>query len=132
MTRTEAREVAFALLFENNFKDDSADDIMALAAEYREMKISGFGRGLFTGAMENLTAIDEQLDKALVNWSSSRLSKVARTAMRLCVYELAYTDIHTEVAINEALELIKKYDSPESASFANGVLGTVVNNIKGA
>ena len=80
--------------------------------------------------MEKLSEIDALLESALINWRSERISKVARTAMRLCIYEFAFTDIQGEIAINEALELIKKYDCPESAAFANGVLGTVYATVK--
>ncbi|MBQ3080920.1 MAG: transcription antitermination factor NusB [Clostridia bacterium] len=130
MTRTEAREAAFILLFEQNFKDDPIEETLSLAHEARELKISGFGKGLFSGAMEKLSEIDALLESALINWRSERISKVARTAMRLCIYEFAFTDIQGEIAINEALELIKKYDCPESAAFANGVLGTVYATVK--
>ena len=130
MTRTEAREAAFILLFEQNFKDDPIEETLSLAHEARELKISGFGKGLFSGAMEKLGEIDALLESALNNWRSERISKVARTAMRLCIYEFAFTDTQGEIAINEALELIKKYDTPDSASFANGVLGTVYATVK--
>jgi len=130
MTRTEAREAAFILLFEQNFKDDPVEETLSLAREARELKISGFGKGLFEGTMAKISEIDALLDSALINWRSERVSKVAKTAMRLCIYEFTYTDMQAEVAINEALELIKKYDSPESANFANGVLGGVYTTVK--
>jgi len=130
MTRTEAREAAFTLLFEQDFKNEPAEETVELAYEAREMKISGFGKGLFFGTCEKLAEIDQKLDSALINWRSERLSKVARTAMRLCIYEFTYTDIQGEIAINEALELIKKFDGAESAAFANGVLGTVYAAVK--
>ncbi len=125
MTRKEAREAAFLLLFEQSFGANAADGTLQLAEAERELKISGFGRGLFFGAAEHLAEIDERLDKALHNWQSGRVSRVALTAMRLCVYEMCFTETESEVAINEAIELIKKFDGEESASFANGVLGGV-------
>lgn len=125
MTRREAREAAFLLLFEQGFKDAAPDETLSLAAESREMKISGFGKGLFSGTLQNLEAIDEKLDNALIKWDSDRISRVARTAMRLCVYEIMFTDTDTQIAVNECLEIVKKFDCEESASFANGVLGGV-------
>lgn len=125
MTRKEAREAAFLLLFEQSFDDKPIEQTMALAAEEREQKISGFGKSLLFGTCEKLADIDAKLDVALHNWRTERVSRVALTAMRLCVYELCYTDTDGEIAINEALELIKKFDGEESASFANGVLGGV-------
>ncbi len=131
MTRREAREAAFLLIFEQSFKEDGADEILALAAEAREMKISGFGKGLFLGVTENLAAIDAELDKALIKWDSNRISRVALTALRLCAYEMMFTELDAEIAVNEALELIKKFDGEESASFANGVAGGIYKSIKG-
>lgn len=125
MTRKEAREAAFLLLFEQSFTDSPIEQTMALAAEEREQKISGFGKSLLLGTCEKLADIDARLERALHNWRTERVSRVALTAMRLCVYELCYTDTDGEIAINEALELIKKFDGEESASFANGVLGGV-------
>lgn len=131
MTRKEAREAAFLLLFEQDFNANSVDETISLAMNERELKISGFGKGLFFGTCEKLADIDKQLESALLNWRSERVSKVAFTAMRLCTYELCYTDIDGVIAINEAIELIKKFDGEESASFANGVLGGVYKAVKG-
>ena len=131
MTRREAREAAFLLLFEQSFKEDGAEDILALAAEAREMKISGFGKGLFLGVTQNLAAVDEKLEKALIKWDSDRISRVALTALRLCTYEMMFTELETEIAVNEALELIKKFDGEESAAFANGVAGGIYKALKG-
>ena len=55
-----------------------------------------------------------------------RLSKMLLTALRIAVYEIGYTEISPAVAINEAVNLIKIYDSPESASYGNGVLASYV------
>ncbi len=131
MTRKEAREAAFLLLFEQEFNAIPAEETLELAATEREQKISAFGKGLFFGATEKMGEINEHLEAALHNWRSERVSKVAMAAMRLCTYELCYTDIESEIAINEALELIKKFDGEESASFANGVLGGVYKSVKG-
>jgi len=126
MTRREAREAAFLLLFEQDFKrGDPAEETLELAAAWREMKISGFGRSLFTGAAANLGVLDAHLEKALINWKSERVSRAARTALRLCAYEMMFTETDAEVAINEAIELVKKFDGGEGASFVNGVIGGV-------
>ncbi len=131
MTRKEAREEAFLLLFEQSFGANTAEDAMTLAAEWRELKISGFGKGLFFGTVEHLEEIDSVVSAALIGWNTERISRVVLTAARLCVYELKYTELETEIAINEALELVKKFDSEESTSYINGVLGTVVAAVRG-
>lgn len=131
MTRREAREAAFCLIFEKSFKgDDSGDTLIANAAEARELKINEFGKGLFEGTVAKFEEIDPYIDEALISWKKDRVSRVAYAAMRLCTYELLHSEIDSEIAINEAIELIKKFDSPEAASYANGVLATVNKKIK--
>lgn len=130
MTRREAREEAFLLLFEQSFGANSAEDALSFAADAREVKLSGFGKGLYFGTMENLAEIDGIVSEALIGWNSERISRVVRAAARLCVYELKFTELDTEIAINEALELVKKFDGEESASYINGVLGTVASKLR--
>ncbi len=131
MTRKEAREEAFLLLFEQSFGANSAEDALSFAADAREMKISGFGKGLFFGTVENLAEIDAVVSDALIGWNTDRISRVVLSAARLCVYELKFTELETEIAINEALELVKKFDGEESASYINGVLGTIAAKLRG-
>lgn len=133
MTRREAREAAFCLVFEQGFNSEqSGETLINNAVESRELKISEFGRSLFEGTTANLEVIDEYIDEALINWKKDRVSRVAYAAMRICVYEILFTKIDSEIAINEAIELIKRFDSPEAGSYANGVLATVNNKIKTA
>ena len=73
---------------------------------------------------ELLTIIGENLAKG---WRADRISKVARSVLLLAVYEIKYADdVPAPVAINEAVELAKKFDEPDSSAFVNGVLAGVV------
>ena len=65
------------------------------------------------------------IEKDSKNWSASRMSGVVRTALRLSIYELLCTDIPPKVAINEALELVKKYGNEQEPAFVNGILNRI-------
>lgn len=127
MSRTEARNNAFILLFECAF-DASADreEVLSLAEENHEILLDDFVRALFHGVLDHRDEIDGIISSYCKNRTAARLSKMLLTALRIAVYEIAYTDTPAAVAINEAVNLIKTYDSPESASYGNGVLASYV------
>ena len=73
--------------------------------------------------MENLTKIDAMLNEKTTGWTTDRMGKVDLTILRLAVYEITMDEqVPTSVAINEAVELAKKYGGDESPAFINGVL----------
>ena len=75
---------------------------------------------------EHLSELDELISAHAVGWKSERLSKVSRAIMRLCIYEMLYSDdVPASVAINEALEIAKIYDHDKAPSFINGVVNAV-------
>lgn len=126
MTRREARELAFVLLFERSFSDDTIADILENAGEARDIVADGFAVSLAEGAVEHLDEIDEMISANAHNWSRERLSRVALSILRLAIYEMVFVDdIPVSVSINEAVELAKCYGGDADASFINGVLGGV-------
>ncbi len=131
MTRKEAREQAFYLIFENQFKTESVEEVLENAVLSRDLEEDKYIRTVFAGTYENLEKIDEHISNSAKGWSLSRISKTALAAMRLCVYEMIWcSDIPVSVSINEAVEIIKKFASNEDASFANGILGTISKKLK--
>ena len=72
---------------------------------------------------DNIEEIDTAINENLVGWSAKRISKVSRAILRLAVCELMYSDIPVGVAINEAVDMAKKFSSDEAPAFINGVLG---------
>ncbi|MGI6265396.1 MAG: transcription antitermination factor NusB [Acutalibacteraceae bacterium] len=126
MTRREARELAFVLLFEKNFTDESVEQILQNAGEARGVEPDEFAMRLARGAEGRLGELDALIDRYAHKWSQKQLSRVALTLMRLAVYEMQYEEeIPVSVAINEAVELAKKYGGEEEAAFINGVLGGI-------
>lgn len=134
MTRKEQREATFELLFEREFRtDESAEEIFALSTENRDIDSvkEKYIKDTFFGVVEHEDEIDALINASSNGWKVSRLSKATRSALRLCVYEMLYCeDIPSSVSINEALELVKKFDDPKSRAFTNGVLNNIKNTLE--
>lgn len=132
MTRREAREAAFGLLFETEFRSDEAiDNIYKTSTENREIREDPYIREVYFGTMDKLTELDDTIEKHAKGWTISRMSRVSRTVLRLAVYEMLYMRdrVPVRVSINEAIELSKKYDSEKARGFINGILNAVKNSL---
>ena len=127
MTRHEARELAFILVFEKSFQPElTIDELIKNAVDSDVFKANNFSETLAKKVYENLDEIDETINENLVGWSASRISKVSRAILRLAVCEMKFSEgLPIGVAINEAVEIAKKYATKEDASYINGVLGTI-------
>ncbi|MBQ6884744.1 MAG: transcription antitermination factor NusB [Clostridia bacterium] len=129
MTRKQAREEAFILIFEKEFNNDSLEDILSLAEEVRDIIADEYIKNVFFGVFEKCDIIDEVISQNAVGWSIKRITKTALAILRLAIYEIKFcADIPNAVSINEAVELAKKYATKEDASFINGILSTVIKN----
>lgn len=124
MTRREAREQAFILLFERSFSGDPIADILENAGEARDLIGDEFAVSLAQGAAEHTEEIDELISAHAHHWSRDRLSRVTLAILRLAIYEMKWLDnIPVSVSVNEAVELAKRYGGDTDAAFINGVLG---------
>ena len=126
--RRAARETVFALLYETEFHaGESAEEIYALAVDNREIDPeNAYIRDVYFGVMANIEAVDALIGRHAKGWKTNRLSRVSRAVLRLGAYELAFVeDVPAPVAINEAVELSKKFDDPKARAFINGVLNAV-------
>ena len=134
INRREAREAVFELLFETEFRaDEQKEEIFATSSENREIAPDNYIREAYFGVQEHMEEIDELINRFAKGWKTNRISKVSRSILRLCVYEMLYCkDIPESVSINEAVELCKKYDEEKARAFINGVLNSVKNEITGA
>jgi N utilization substance protein B len=89
-----------------------------------------FAEELIHGAIEHMTAVDEEIKTHAKNWTFDRIAKVDLSVLRLAIYELLKrTDIPPIVSINEAIELGKIYSNPDSKRFINGILDQMKNKI---
>ncbi len=126
MTRREAREQSFIIIFEKSINGLSVEDILENAKDARDFKDDEYIIKTVNGVFDNLEEIDSRISDNLKGWTISRISKVCLAVMRLCVYEILFADdIPDSAAINEAVELCKKFATSEESSYVNGILGTV-------
>ena len=141
MVRNTAREIAVHLSYELSFTDKTAEELLdqrltaaafaELAEEedlYREApnaKQSAYIRRLVQGVDEHGAELDGYIEKYAKGWKFSRIPLVASAVMRVAMYEVMYMpDIPDAAAINEAVEIAKKYETPETVKFINGILGS--------
>lgn len=131
LTRSEAREQAFMLLFSKSFNDEPLEATIDDNAELYNGGICGYAQAVVTAIDSLQDEIDEIISKYLKKgWSISRISRPSLAILRLAVYEIKYLDsVPQSVSINEAVELSKKYSIDES-KFVNGVLGAFVRDIE--
>lgn len=127
MTRKQAREEAFILVFEKQFNEDSLENIIELAVEVRDITPDDYINKVFFGVYEHIDELDGIISSNAIGWKIGRISKTSLAILRLAVFEIKYMeDIPQSVSINEAVELCKKYATKEDASFVNGILASVV------
>ncbi|GMT41764.1 MAG: N utilization substance protein B [bacterium] len=128
-----SREAAIKILYTLEFAEK---DIAGVAGEYwlnRKVtsKFKEYAMNLVLGVCERKNEIDEIINNASAHWNVDRMPEVDRNILRLAVYELiGCNEIPTAVVINEAVELAKRYSGKESASFVNGVLGKIQEQVK--
>ena len=143
MVRNTAREIAIHLSYELSFTDKpidtllderlTADTFATLAEEdpiYTEApnaKQADYIRRLVKGVNEHAAELDGYIAKYAKGWSFARIPLVASAIMRVSMDEMLYMpDIPNGAAINEAVEIAKKYETPETVKFINGILGSFV------
>ena len=130
MTRSESREAAFVLAFEQFFlADESAEDIIASASEGGLLRMSQYALTVFRQVSERAPEWDEQIARHLKNWTLERISPVCRSILRVALAEIGAGLCPVGVAINEAVELAKKYGTDDDYAFVNGLLGAVAREL---
>jgi len=134
MKRSELRESIFKLLFMGDFNSkEEMPQQLALYFETLEQEHAGldekdqaYMEQKYQHVQEHLESIDKMLNETASRWKTSRMSKVDLNILRLGVYEMVYDEeIPVRVAINEAVEIAKRFGGDESASFINGILGKI-------
>lgn len=134
MGRREMREHIFKLLFlrEFNQSEEMPEQIRMYFESLEELAPmnEAYMQNKYEKILERLAEIDEILNQASSGWKVSRMSKVDVNILRLAVYEMKYDeDVPVKVAINEAVELAKKFGGDDSSSFVNGILGKIAKEL---
>lgn len=143
MTRSNAREIAMHFVFELAFSDVKADQLLeqgldpeafadrgqveTLYAEYPDEEAKTYIVSLVRGVADHGAELDGYIARHAKGWKFSRIDRVASAIMRVTMYEILYMpDVPNKVAINEAVEISKKYVDDDVVRFINGILGSFV------
>lgn len=141
MTRTAAREIAVRLCFRLSFLEEGAENVPEdffepsyyatlkeedkLFDEAPDEEQRRYIETVVRGVAAHRTELHEQIEKYAENWKIGRISRIAVAILETALFELLYMpDVPPAAAINEAVELGKRYEEPETAAFINGILGS--------
>ena len=128
--RRRARMLAFQTLYEVDISSHQPDEVIARLTDelHLDPTVSSYARELVAGVARHRGAVDELISKYAPAWPVGQMAAVDRNVLRMGIFEAVFnsTTIPVGVAINEAVELAKRYGSENSARFVNGVLGRVV------
>jgi N utilization substance protein B len=122
--RAQRRGSAF-LLYQRDLTGAGFPELFVAYERDHGQPVSEFMRGQVEGAWNEREQLDAAIDGAAEGWSSERMAVLERNILRLAVWELRTADVPPAVAIDEAVELAKRYASPEAAGLVNGVLGRI-------
>lgn len=138
MNRRQAREAALCMIFDYSFhsEGEEGEQLELYLDNFQDKDEKNLSEKLrndeyftkvYFGVISNISELDETIEAHSKKWSSKRISRVSRSIMRLALYEIKHMDdIPTQVSINEAVELAKKFDADDSYTFVNGILGAIV------
>ena len=126
MNRSAQREAVFKMLFAAGFLiDEEPEPVYERLLQSEEYEDGEYLRKAFFGVTETRDELDGIIQSCAKGWKLNRISKVALCVMRLSVYEMKYiTDVPFAASINEAVELVKRYDEEKTVKFVNGVLNS--------
>ena len=126
--RSRAREIALQALFQEDLNPDNALSNLGafLGARLGDDTLREFAKQLVLGVKRNQEELDALLASKAEHWSVSRMPATDRNLLRLGAYEIRYSDTPDRVAINEAVELAKRYGTANSPQFINGILDKLI------
>jgi len=130
--RTLGREAALQMLYAKEASGNTTPEV--IVGFWRETPADAEGRAygdeIVRGVLAELETLDEWITRASDNWRIERMARVDRNVLRIATYELLrQSDVPRSVALDEAINLAKKYGSDESGKFVNGVLSRVANEL---
>src|SRR5215472_9625110 len=131
--RSRGREVALQVLYQVEQNPGVPPDEVRRFIRRRlleDPKLCEFTEGLIAGVKEHQARIDAMISQVAENWRLDRMAAIDRNILRLGVYEMMFSeDVPARVAINEALELAKRYSTAQSSRFVNGILDRVLQRL---
>lgn len=136
--RSKAREAVFQVLYQDDLSSNAEDATQdsktgpivgedLLARRLRGNELLEFARSLLAGVRRNRQELDARLNATADNWSVGRMAPTDRNALRIGAYEILFTDTPDTVAVDEAIELAKRYGTAQSSGFVNGILDRLMH-----
>jgi N utilization substance protein B len=132
--RSRAREVALQVLYQDDLNPGQSAEREEAFLKSRlrgDAENMAFARAIVAGVREKRTEIDAALSARAINWSLSRMAATDRNVLRLGAWEALYSETPAAVAIDEAIELAKRYGDRRSPSFVNGILDRISRQDRG-
>ncbi len=131
-SRRAARRQAVFMLYQQDVTGQSTEQVEQNAERERGRQIDAYTRRMIEQVTARRDDIDEAVDRAAQGWSVERIAPLERNILRVAVGEiLGDGDVPTPVAIDEAVELAKRYCQPDAAGFVNGILGAIARDARG-
>lgn len=132
MKKHQCRENAFLILFEASFRDDTPEELFALANELGEIEVNEEVQTLVNGVISQTQALDEIIAVYSPKRAIHRIARVNLILLRMAIYELKYySGTPVNVVVSEAVSLSEMYASPEDTAFINGILGNYTRSLQG-
>ena len=134
MKRSAIRELTFRLIYSLEIQKtvdlEEQVELYLQCNEVEDDEVKEYIKDAVTGIKEHIVEIQGLIEKNLkADWKIDRISKIDLSLLKLAIYEIKYKEIPYKVAINESLELAKKYGEDTSKNFINGILASVVKEI---
>lgn len=130
-SRRRAREIVLQLLYQHDLNHEQEPEVVQKFLRERLLHKGPsiqFATSLLSGTLDNRKKIDSVLTANAANWTVKRMATIDRNILRLGTYEILFADTPGQVAINEAIELAKRYGDRNSPSFVNGILDRILNS----
>jgi N utilization substance protein B len=130
-SRRRAREIVLQLLYQHDLNHEQEPEVVQKFLRERLLHKGPsiqFASGLLSGTLDNRKKIDTVLTANAANWTVKRMATIDRNILRLGAYEILFADTPGQVAINEAIELAKRYGDRNSPAFVNGILDRILNS----
>ncbi len=126
MKRRQSRENAVLVMFETSFNANSLEEIISFAKQSDEIDLDDFSQTILSNYFNDTVKVDDLIIAQLKDWSISRLPRINTAILRIAVCEMLYSEENVDsIAINEAVEISKKYSGDNDYQFINGVLGAI-------
>jgi N utilization substance protein B len=131
--RRQSREIALQTLFQTEFAPQvSYTNLLEILGESHEKEVITYADEIVVGVQKHKLDIDAKIQASSSHWKMDRMATIDRNIARIAVWEMQFSSeiVKPNIAINEAIEIAKKYGSTDSASFVNGLLDQVAKSIR--